>query len=321
MRRTSSPALTLLVLLAAGASGARGQALFADGFEGGDTWRWKAHTVFVIVMANKDWDEIAGSSSAPYLNGLLSQASHALNYHSTASPAEPNYLWMEGGQAFGVSTDFDPSANHQSSTQHLVSLLVAAQVSWKSYQEDIPGTNCPLTSFSKYKAGHNPMVFFDDVTDANSSTSANCISHVRPYSELSGDLAGGGGLARYDFITPNLCHDMHDFISCASSDEVANGDAWLATAVPSILASAAYQSGGILFIVWDQGDSVACPAGTCPIGLIVLSPEAKGNGYSNSVLYDHSSLLRSIEELLRVGPLLGGAATATDLADLFRSQL
>src|SRR2546423_4683302 len=38
-------------------------------------------TVFVILMENRDWSSIAGSSSAPYINStLLSQASYATRY-------------------------------------------------------------------------------------------------------------------------------------------------------------------------------------------------------------------------------------------------
>jgi hypothetical protein len=53
--------------------------------------------------------------------------------------------------------------------------------------------------------------------------------------------------------------------------------------------------------------------------MIVLSPLAKGGGYSNSITYDHSSTLRTMEEIFGVQPFLGGAATATDLSDLFRT--
>lgn len=46
--------------------------------------------------------------------------------------------------------------------------------------------------------------------------------------------------------------------------------------------------------------------------MLVLSPFAKGHGYSNTVHYDHSSMLRTFEEILGVSPYLGGAAgTAT----------
>jgi hypothetical protein len=87
----------------------------------------------------------------------------------------------------------------------------------------------------------------------------------------------------------------------------------LSSEVPRILGSDAYRTGGALFILWDEGDSDS----DGPIGLIALSPFAKGHGYSNSIPYTHSSLLRTLQNIFHVGPLLGDAANATDLSDLF----
>ena len=80
--------------------------------------------------------------------------------------------------------------------------------------------------------------------------------------------------------------------------------------------SAAYQRGGAIFITWDEGQG-----GDGPIGMIVLSPNAKGGGYQNTIHYTHSSTLKTIEEIFHVTPLLGDAATSTtnDLSDLFAS--
>jgi len=48
-------------------------------------------------------------------------------------------------------------------------------------------------------------------------------------------------VARYSFITPDVCHDMHD--DCASlNDRARQGDAWPSTEVPKNLASQAYAS-------------------------------------------------------------------------------
>jgi hypothetical protein len=82
--------------------------------------------------------------------------------------------------------------------------------------------------------------------------------------------------------------------------------------VPDILNSAAYKSGGALFIVWDEADN-----GDGPIGMIVLSPFAKGNGYSNQLLYTHGSTLRTLQEIFEVRPLLRDANNQQDLSDLF----
>ncbi len=272
-------------------------------------------TVFLIVMENHNWSQIKGSRSAPYINNvLLPMASHAEQYYNPPRnhPSEPNYLWLEAGTNFGIANDADPRANHQSTPLHLVTLLNQAGISWKSYQEGISGKTCPLTSTRGYAPKHNPMVFFDDVTDTNQPNSPYCIAHVRPYSELAADLQRNDA-ARYNFITPDLCNDMHDSLGCPTLDSVKNGDAWLSIAVPPILSSKAYQDGGVLLITWDEADD-----GDGPIGLIVLSPDAKGGGYSNTIHYTHSSTLRTLQEIFDVTPLLGDAVNATDLSDLFK---
>ncbi len=273
-------------------------------------------TVFLILMENTNWSQVKGSSSAPYINGtLLPMAAHAEHYQNPPGnhPSEPNYLWLEAGTNFGITNDNPPSSNHQSTTAHLVTLMKKAGVTWRAYEEDVPGTNCPLTNVNKFAPKHLPMVFFDDVTNTNSASSAECIAHVRPYPQLATDLFGHT-TAQYNFITPNLCNDMHNLTGCAKSDHIRNGDNWLATEVPKILASAAYADHGALFITWDESEG-----GDVPIGMIVLSPDGKGHGYSNTIPYTHSSTLRTLQEIFGITPLLGDAAHATDLADLFTS--
>jgi hypothetical protein len=104
---------------------------------------------------------------------------------------------------------------------------------------------------------------------------------------------------------------MHD--SCApTNDAIKQGDMWLQSNLPAILGSQAYKNGGAVFITWDEGEG-----GDGPIGLIVLSPAARGHGYHNAIAYTHSSTLRTLEEIYGVRPLLGDAQKATDLSDLF----
>jgi len=269
-------------------------------------------TVFIIVMENHNWSQFKGAANSPYINNtLLPQASHAEQYYNPPGlhPSLPNYLWLEAGTNFGITNDNDPSSNHQSTTAHLVTQLKNAGVGWKTYQEDIGGTFCPLTSVGKYAPKHNPFVYFDDVTNVNNVNSAYCIAHVRPFTELATDLQNNT-VTQYVFITPNLCDDGHD--SCAPvSDPVRQTDNWLATNVPPILNSTAYQNGGALFITWDEGSG-----SDGPIGMIVLSPFAKGGGYSNTIHYTHGSLLRTVETIFGVSPL-GDAAAQSDLSDLF----
>ena len=89
---------------------------------------------------------------------------------------------------------------------------------------------------------------------------------------------------RYNWVVPNLCNDMHNTCS-PTNNPILQGDGWLSRELPKILNSQAYSNNGAVFIVWDEG------AGTSdgPIGMIVLSPLAKGTGYSNTNRYTHSS--------------------------------
>jgi alpha-D-xyloside xylohydrolase len=268
-------------------------------------------TVFIILMENHNWSSIKASASAPYLNNvLLPMASYCDQYYNPPGlhPSEPNYLWLEAGTNFGILNDNPPSANHQSTTSHFATQLKNAAISWKSYQESIDGLSCPTSDSYPYAVRHNPFAFFDDVTG---SSNPPCTSVIRPLSELSADLTANH-VARYNFITPNLCSDMHD--SCApTNNPVKQGDDWLAQYVPMILNSSAYQNNGLLLITWDEGENGV----DGPIGMIALSPLAKGGGYHSSLRYTHSATLRTLEKIFGRTPLLGGAATGPDLSDLF----
>ncbi|HTS17947.1 MAG TPA: alkaline phosphatase family protein [Verrucomicrobiae bacterium] len=272
-------------------------------------------TVFIILEENENWASISGNAAAPYINnGLLPKASYTLQYYNPPGlhPSLPNYLWLEAGTNFGVTADGDPSQYSQTSTNHLVTLLKNAGVSWTSYQEDISGSVCPLTSVNQYAPKHNPMVFFDDVTSTNNSSSAYCIANVRPFTELAGDLQSNV-VTRYNFITPNLCDDMHGNTGCLTGNAlITQADTWLSNTVATIVSSQAYSNNGAIFVTWDEGEG-----GDGPIGMIVLSPLARGGGYANTIHYTHSSTLLTMQEIFNVGPLLGDATNATDLSDLF----
>ena len=138
---------------------------------------------------------------------------------------------------------------------------------------------------------------------------------MRPFTELATDLANHT-VAHYNFITPNIYNDMHDpQPSPGLNNAIKQGDTWLSQNLPAILSSAAYQNNGLILITWDEGVGTTNPDG--PIGMIVLSPLAKGGGYHNTIHYTHSSTLRTLQKIFGRTPFLGGAATAMDLSDLF----
>jgi len=310
-------------------SGASGSSASAGaGGAGGSRASGSVQTVFVIVMENQNWSQIKNSTSAPFINSLLAMGAHAENYkggdNGNLHPSEPNYIWLEagtnanlsnGGSTVTFTDDDDPGPSNQTTTtQHLVAQLEAAGLPWKSYQEDIAAGTCPTASSGKYAAKHNPMVYFTDVT----SSSTSCSAHIRPFTDLAGDLTTQQH-AGYNFVTPNLCHDMHDFLFCDSLNPIQNGDDWLKLNLRPILESQPYLQNGAVFLTWDENAASAGCGATCPpVGMILLSPFAKKN-YANTTAYDHSSLVKTLQRIFGLTPLLGHAADAgvDDLGDLF----
>jgi hypothetical protein len=278
--------------------------------------------VFLIVLENHNWigtGGISGSPAAPYINGtLVPRAAVANNYFNPPGnhPSLPNYLWMEAGQNFGIHSDGPPSRYHLSTHAHLSELLQNAGIPWRAYEESISGRVCHLTAEGSvdssgsnlYEPRHIPQIYFSDMTGGRNPYSSYCIQHVRPLGELATDLRNNT-IGRYNFITPDMCHDGHD--SCGGN-KIAHIDGWLRAFMPMLLNSAQYKTGRVtIFIATDEAAN-----GDGPITFMALGHSVK-HGYKNEIRYTHSSLLRTLQEIFKVSPLLGHAAHATDLRDLF----
>lgn len=281
--------------------------------------------VFIIVEENHNWQQIYKNPDAPFINTtLLKEGAFASQYYNVPKnldelhPSEPNYIMLEAGKIsftdHTITTDDPPGAkNSINSLDHLSTLLTQKGFTWKSYQEDISGTDCPIAVVNNYVPRHNPVLYFQDVSgNPPDSANAYCIAHVRPFPELQKDL-GTNAIPDYTYITPNLQHDMHN-------GTIAQADSWLATVVPMIQNSAAFKKDGALFITWDEGTEDD-NAKNNPIGMIMLSPFAK-KGYTNTTAYSHVSYVKTVEEIFHLSPLLGLAADpkTQDLSDFFTKQ-
>jgi hypothetical protein len=281
-----------------------------------------APIVFLIVMENHNWTGtggVAGSAEAPYINKtLVPMAAVANNYFNPPGnhPSLPNYLWMEAGTNLGVHADGLPSTYPQSTHAHLTELLHNANIPWRAYEESIRGGVCPLepegsvdaNGSNLYQPRHFPQIYFSDMTNGGSASSSYCIAHARSFSSLAADLKSNN-IGRYNFVTPNMCDNGHD---ACGGNAIAHIDTWLKNNLPIILNSAQYKAGHVVVLI--TADEAA--NGDGPIPFLALGEGVK-RGYQNEIHYTHSSLLRSLEEIFNVSPLLGGAATATDLRDLF----
>ncbi|HEY7123317.1 MAG TPA: alkaline phosphatase family protein [Ktedonobacterales bacterium] len=258
--------------------------------------------IFVILMENEEYSNVVGSGEAPYITGLAHQYAQALNFYGTSHPSLPNYLELLGGNTFSITSDC--SSCFVNAT-NLVDQLEAGHKTWKAYMEDMP-TPCYVGSSGDYAQRHNPFIYFDNIRN-NASRCANIV----PLTQFSHDLTAST-LPDFIWITPNLCHDMHD---CS----VSTGDAWLKGFLPKIFQSSAWASSA-LFLVWDEGNT---GAGCCQLAhgghipMLVISPLGKP-GYTSRVNYDHASLLLTIETAWNLGTMRDSSCACTAvMSDFF----
>jgi hypothetical protein len=248
------------------------------------TWE---HVVWV-VMENKAASQIIGSSSAPYINSLAARCASATNFFAETHPSLPNYLAMTSGGTQGVTDDAAPSA-HPIGAESIFSQLGGG---WRSLQESMP-SNCAKTSSGQYAVKHNPAAYYTNL-------GATCAQQDVPLTNPP-DMS-----ARFTFVTPNMCSDMHD---C----NVGQGDTWLATWMPRFLNSPEYRSGKTaIFLTFDEDDMSA----NNHIATLVISPSTPA-GMTDGAQYNHYSMLRSTEEMLGL-PALGGGVMAPSLRAAFR---
>jgi phosphatidylinositol-3-phosphatase len=249
--------------------------------------------IAVVVMENTEYGDVIGSPSAPYINGLARTYGLATRYYGITHPSLPNYLALTGGSTFGISSDCTdctvPGAG-------LGGQLQARRVSWKAYMEDLPHPCFTGAGAADYAKKHNPFVYYRALV----SDRAAC-QNVVPLGALQKD-EGSGSLPRFIWITPNLCHDMHD---C----DLRTGDRFLAALLPPLLRSLGRN--GLVFITWDEGtsDDGCCRfASGGHVATIAAGPGAR-RGARLPTPVDHYSLLQTIEDLLGL-PRLGGAGCA-----------
>lgn len=124
------------------------------------------------------------------------------------------------------------------------------------------------TTDDQYVAKHNPFVWFHSLLD-----SSDCAKHVVPLAKnLLQDLKSKDTTPAFSWITPNNCSDAHD-ATCVG-DNLSGGsnaltgekktptdnqgglkaaDTFLQQIIPAIMASPAYQDGGLIDVTFDEG--------------------------------------------------------------------
>ncbi|MGA8534165.1 MAG: alkaline phosphatase family protein [Candidatus Tumulicola sp.] len=241
-----------------------------------------AENVVVVIMENRDYDLIVGSSQAPYVNRtLVPQAALMTNSHAIGHPSRPNYVALFSGSTQGITNDFCPRTF---SAANAGAELLAAGKSFGGYSESMPANGYTGCWSGKYARKHNPWVDFTNVPPASN----------RVY------LGFPKSPPTLSIVVPNLCNDMHD---CSTR----TGDDWLKTHLPPIIDyDRAHR--GLLILTWDEADPDRNR--TNRIATLLIGPMVTPGSYDQSI--DHYSVLRTIETIAGV-PCTANACQAAEL--------
>jgi hypothetical protein len=243
-------------------------------------------------MENKAFDQI-GAASAPYINSLVTRCALATNFFAESHPSLPNYVAMTSGSTQGISDDSGPSS-HPLNVPSIFSQLGS---DWRALNESMP-SNCARSDSGLYAVRHNPAVYYTNI-------GGQCAAQDVPLADPP-DLS-----ARFTFITPNECSDMHSCPSTGSnaSAQIKTGDDWLAQWMPKILDSPQYHAGNTaVFLTWDEDDY----GGNNHIATVVIAPSTPP-GLKVTTRYDHYAMLRTTEDMLGLSTTVGAATTAASM--------
>jgi phosphatidylinositol-3-phosphatase len=238
----------------------------------------------LIVLENKEYEDVIGNSSAPFINMLAGDYGLATASYGMRHPSLPNYLALVSGSSHGITDDCTECSVDG---KNLAMQLTEAGVGWKAYMEGMPSSCFDGASSSQgYEKKHNPFMYFSEFLQ----NSSGC-EQIVPFEELAGDLADGNA-PPFLWVTPNSCHSGHD---CA----INAADAWLATFIPSVQSSSWFDSEARIIVTWDEGrtDAGCCQgaAGGHIVTLVIGKGITPGSRLTQAV--DTAGLLRTVEDL------------------------
>jgi hypothetical protein len=270
-----------------------GVAMFGGSAPSGALGVTTPHLV-IIVMENKEYSAVVGSSAAPYINNTLMPASRVFtNYYAEEHPSLPNYLALSSAGSAGCVADSCPVGfDTQENLFHQMN-IANVPVSWKAYQESMP-SNCFPSNQGAYLVRHNPPPYYSDL-------SSSCSTKDVPFTQFTQDLQNGT-LPQFSWITPNKYSDMHNDQNkapCLQSDstsrKVCQGDTWLKNNLPSLLAlnEDADQGNDVTVILtFDEGSTGQGGGGR--VLTLVTGPNV-APGTQDATMYGHLGLLNAIE--------------------------
>ena len=246
--------------------------------------------IVVVIFENKHRTSVMGSGQARYLDKLAAKGASMTHSYGVTHPSQPNYLALFSGSTQGVTGNGCPQ--HFRKAKNLGHQLRKSGRSFVGYAESLPKTGFRGCASGQYLRKHNPWVNFGTLPASTN----------RPFTDFPRDYRK---LPAVSFVSPNMCHDMHD---CS----IRTGDRWMKKHFDRY-ARWAQRHNSLLVVTFDENAGGTVKS----IPTIIVGANVRPGVYTERL--NHYGLLRTIEDVYGL-PALGRAATASPLKTIWKSS-
>lgn len=257
--------------------------------------------IVICVLENHAYQQVIGSTSAPYINHLSSVGANMVEFYGLTHPSQPNYLLLFSGDNQGCTTD-NPPVGTPFSTPNLGASLINSGRSFVGYSEDLPIIGSLANSSGAYARKHSPWVNWQGT--GSNQLSPNCNQTLDNFpSDFS-------LLPDVSFIIPNLNNDMHDGVDPA---RIELGDRFVYDYL-SAYEAWAMNNNSLLIVLFDEDNSASANHIPC----IFVGPMVTPGQYWQTG-YNHYDLLRTLEDMYNL-PYAGQSSNAKTIEEIWSTS-
>ncbi len=294
--------------------------------------------VFMVYMENKGFEDIVGSSKAPFINSLINAYGLADNYYGLTHPSLPNYYPVIGGTDFGLTYNCATPCIDADTT--LVSNITAAGKTWKGYAQSLEPGASPLTATADYSPDQLPFPAYKSIANDPAA-----LANVVPLEQMAEDLKSVATAPNYAWFAANEDFNGEgpvDFpwgmlkfalsqLTPGNPYNIPALDEFLSENVPVVLNSAVWNDPtrkSALIVTFDEDNNNTSlnfgNEGNRVVFVVIPSQGAIDAGMRTGAFtatnhYNHYSLLRFIEDSLGLPTLTNNDKFAAPLNEFWNT--
>jgi hypothetical protein len=294
--------------------------------------------VFMVYMENKGYNDIVGSTKAPFLNSLINAYGLADQYYGLTHPSLPNYYPVVGGTDFGLTYNCATPCIDADTT--LVSNIVDAGLTWRGYAQSLePGAN-PLVATDDYSPDQLPFPAYKSIANDPAA-----LANIVPLEQMAEDLKSAATAPNYAWFAANEDFNGEGPVDfpwgmlkfALSQLEPGNPynipalDQFLSETVPVVLNSEVWKDPTLksaLIVTFDEDNNTTSLGfgneGNRVVFVVIPSQGAvdagmRAGSFTATNHYNHYSLLRFIEDSLGLPTLTNNDKFAAPLNEFWNT--